>query len=83
MAAKSKFELVRDALLEEIRKGAYETVQKLPSEYELVERFGVARETARKAVFDLERKGLVRRRKGAGRGAGYRRAAGTGRTLTD
>lgn len=65
-AAKSKFEQVRDALLEEIKKGVYERSLKLPSESELIERFGIARETARKAIFDLVRRGLVERRKGAG-----------------
>ena len=66
MVAKSKFEHVRDALLEEIKKGVYERSLKLPSESELIERFGVARETVRKAISDLVRKGLVMRRKGAG-----------------
>ena len=66
MVAKSKFEQVRDTLLEEIKKGVYERTLKLPSENELIERFDIARETARKAIFDLVRKGLVERRKGAG-----------------
>ena len=66
MTATSRFEKVRDALLEEIKKGVYEKSLKLPSENDLIDRFGVARETARKAISDLERKGIVRRRKGAG-----------------
>lgn len=66
MSVKNKFERVRDALLGEIKKGAYRKLSKLPSESELIERFGVARETVRKAVGDLERKGLVQRRQGAG-----------------
>lgn len=64
--AQGKFEQVRDALLDDIKKGIYEGSLKLPSENELIERFGVARETARKAISDLVRKGLVRKRKGAG-----------------
>lgn len=63
---KNKFEQVRDTLLDEIKKGVYERSLKLPSENELIERFGIARETARKAISDLVRKGLVKRRKGAG-----------------
>ena len=66
MIVKNKFEQVRDALLDEIKKGVYEQSLKLPSENELIERFGIARETARKAISDLVRKGLVKRRKGAG-----------------
>ena len=66
MIVKNKFEQVRDTLLDEIKKGVYERSLKLPSENELIERFGIARETARKAISDLVRKGLVKRRKGAG-----------------
>ena len=61
-----KFEQVRDALLAEIRRGSHDADLKLPSESELVRRHHVARETARKALADLERRGLVQRRKGAG-----------------
>ena len=66
MIVKNKFEQVRDTLLDEIKKGVYERSLKLPSENELIKRFGIARETARKAISDLVRKGLVKRRKGAG-----------------
>lgn len=63
---KVKFEKIRDSLLEEIRRGVYGKDLKLPSESELIKRFGVARETARKSLADLERRGIVRRRKGVG-----------------
>jgi len=66
MSAKNKFEKVRDSLLEKIKSGAYEKDSKLPSENDLIELFGVARETVRKAISDLERRGLVQRRKGSG-----------------
>lgn len=49
MSVKCKFEQVRDALLGEIKKGAYKKDLKLPSESELVERFGVARASAVRA----------------------------------
>ena len=38
----------------------------LPSEWELVERFGVSRGTLRRAIGDLERSGLLRREAGRG-----------------
>lgn len=63
---KRKFELIRDALLEDIRKGGRERDSRLPSERDLILRFGVARETVRRALQDLEAKGFVSRRKGSG-----------------
>lgn len=66
MTAKARFERVRDDLLDEIGHGVYKKTLKLPSESELTARFGVARETVRRAIADLERNGLVSRRKGAG-----------------
>lgn len=64
--AKNKAQLIRDTLHGEIKKGVYKSTMKLPSEWDLIRRFGVARETVRKALFDLECKGIVQRRKGAG-----------------
>ncbi|PJI51733.1 hypothetical protein CTI14_54570, partial [Methylobacterium radiotolerans] len=40
--------------------------EKLPSEPELCERFGVSRITVRRAVADLEGLGIVRRQQGRG-----------------
>jgi DNA-binding LacI/PurR family transcriptional regulator len=65
-AAECKFRHVRDALLVELKKGVYEKTLRLPSERELIDRFGVARETVRKALAELERTGFVQRRKGIG-----------------
>jgi len=57
---------IQEALLDEIRHGVYDDVGGFPSETELVVRFGVARETVRKAISELVREGLLERRQGSG-----------------
>lgn len=62
----SKHQLVYDTLRREIQAGKYGPGQKLPSEAALVQRFGVSRITAGRAVRDLQSQGLVERRAGSG-----------------
>jgi len=62
----SKYCKIRDALLVEIKSGAFDETGRLPCEHDLARRFGTARETLRRAVLELEHLGLVRRRKGVG-----------------
>lgn len=50
---------VLDALTSDIREGRFKPGQRIPSESELCERHGVARETARRAVRVLRERGLV------------------------
>jgi GntR family transcriptional regulator len=50
---------VRDALADEINSGQLGPGDRVPSEAELCERFGVARMTARRAVRELRERGLV------------------------
>ncbi|MBW1603388.1 GntR family transcriptional regulator [Streptomyces sp. JJ66] len=50
---------VLDALAAEIRAGQYAPGERIPSEADLCERHGVARETARRAVRVLRERGLV------------------------
>lgn len=57
---------VKNMLEAEIRDGKYGIDQRLPSERELCERFGVSRMTARQAIKELERDGLVFSRVGKG-----------------
>jgi GntR family transcriptional regulator len=57
---------MKNTLETEIREGKYETSERLPSERELCERFGVSRMTARQAIKELERDGLVFSRVGKG-----------------
>src|SRR3984893_12021630 len=53
-------------LLSEILDGRYDAIQRLPSEAQLVRRFGVSRPTAARALRDLQNEGVVERRVGAG-----------------
>jgi GntR family transcriptional regulator len=64
--ASSLQEQIATALRREIEDGAYEPTGKLPSEAELMQRFGVSRVTARLAVGRLEDDGLIERRQGKG-----------------
>ncbi len=57
---------VKSVLESEIRGGGYGPAARLPSERELCERFGVSRMTARQAIKELERDGLVFSRVGKG-----------------
>jgi GntR family transcriptional regulator, phosphonate transport system regulatory protein len=57
---------IAETLGAEIRSGAYEPGEKLPTELELAERFGVNRHTARRAVASLQDAGLLRIEQGRG-----------------
>ncbi|HXO97626.1 MAG TPA: GntR family transcriptional regulator, partial [Chthoniobacterales bacterium] len=46
--------------------GQYNATQRLPSDAQLVRRFGVSRPTAARALRDLQAEGVVERRVGAG-----------------
>src|SRR5438094_6184623 len=65
-AKSPKHQTVFDELRREIASGKYKAGQKLPSEADLVKRFGVSRITAGRAVRDLRQHGLVERRAGSG-----------------
>jgi DNA-binding LacI/PurR family transcriptional regulator len=54
------------ALSAEITDGQYDASRRLPSEAQLVRRFGVSRPTAARALRDLQAEGIVERRVGAG-----------------
>lgn len=60
----AKHEYIGDELLREIRSGKYK--DRLPSEAQLVKRFGVSRPTVARALRDLQDAGLVERRVGSG-----------------
>lgn len=57
---------VKTALAAEIEGGAWKAGERLPTEPELMERFGVSRFTVRQAIASLERRGLVRAEQGRG-----------------
>ena len=62
----TKHQRVYRALEREILAGEWQPGDRLPSEADLVERFGVSRITVGRAVRDLQRTGLVERRAGSG-----------------
>lgn len=61
-----KHEQVRATLAEEIGAGRWPAGGRMPSEADLVDRFGVSRITVSRAMRDLQRAGLVERRPGSG-----------------
>lgn len=64
MAAKHRqvFEIMRSR----IESGEYQPGDRIPAEVLLIREFGVSRPTVARALQDLERRGLVKRRRGAG-----------------
>jgi len=60
---------VSDQIKEAIFQGEYQTGEKIPSEYELVDLFGVSRVIIREALRNLEQAGLVEIRRGPKGGA--------------
>ncbi|AYG00096.1 GntR family transcriptional regulator [Lactococcus allomyrinae] len=57
---------IHDALKDEVEKNIWKIGQRLPSERDLAERFGVSRMTARQAVTALVDEGILDRRVGSG-----------------
>ncbi len=62
----SKHDVISRTLRAEIASGTYQRSGKLPSEPQLVERFGVSRPTVARALRDLQNEGLIERRAGSG-----------------
>ena len=62
----SKYSVIADKLREEIKAGVYSKTGKLPTEYELVTRFDVSRQTVRQAISSLKAEGVVYQIQGSG-----------------
>ncbi|MCR8725791.1 GntR family transcriptional regulator [Frigidibacter sp. ROC022] len=62
----SKYRLIADHLMEEIRKGRHPVGGLLPTESELMQAYGVSRHTVRMAVQELRSRGAVASRQGQG-----------------
>jgi GntR family transcriptional regulator len=60
------YEQLKHRLRSEIARGVYRPGDRLPSEPELINRYGISRITVRQALGDLEAEGLVVRRHGKG-----------------
>ncbi len=55
-----------DILMHQIRSGAYAAGQRIPSEHQLAQAYGIGRPTARQATDFLVRKQMLSRRRGSG-----------------
>ena len=64
--ATHKYRQILEKLQNEISSGRYKPGKRLPSEAELVRRFGVSRMTVFRAMHELQSLGLVIRRVGSG-----------------
>jgi len=62
----SKPQLLRSALLDSLQAGRFKVGDRLPSEPELISKYGVSRATVREALISLEQEGWVRRLQGKG-----------------
>ncbi len=65
-AATAKHRQVFEVVRGRIQSGAYKPGDRIPSEANLIVEFGVSRPTVARALHELERRGLVSRRRGAG-----------------
>lgn len=72
-----KYRVIFEALHEEITSRRYKPGGRLPSEAELVRRFGASRMTVLKAIKELQALGLVNRRVGSGTYLATHPAAGS------
>src|SRR6056297_692717 len=61
-----RYRIIRDELLEDIESGRLRAGERVPSENELVARFGVSRMTARRALQELAGAGFLLRTRGLG-----------------
>lgn len=66
MAAEPQYQKLHDDLLKQIKSGAYREGERLPTEKELSESYGVSRITTKKAYEMLNAEGYVFRRPGKG-----------------
>ncbi|QDV38221.1 substrate-binding domain-containing protein [Tautonia plasticadhaerens] len=78
MPAEPKYRRIVVELLAEIASGKYSPSGRLPSEAQLVARFGVSRPTVARALHDLQEQGLIERRVGSGSYLSRRPTAGPG-----
>ncbi|WP_199615981.1 GntR family transcriptional regulator [Paenibacillus alkalitolerans] len=58
--------IIYDELKKRIENGEYAEEQQLPTEIELAEMYGVSRITSKRALIELEREGLIYRKRGSG-----------------
>lgn len=66
MSSTTLYQQIRRTLTDEIMSGRYAAGDRFPPENELCDRFGVSRQTVREAIRELQSRGLLKRRRGAG-----------------
>ena len=62
----SKYSVIADKLMDEIAHGRFSDSGKLPTEFELVDMYGVSRQTIRQAISVLKSEGIVYQVQGSG-----------------
>src|SRR5438128_8959883 len=65
-ASKPKHTQLFEAINRAIEKGAFVPGQRLPTEAELMQQYGVSRTTVTRTLRDLEHRGVIWRRRGSG-----------------
>ena len=60
------FDQIESDLKEKIKNGIYQPGQKIPTETELIEAYGVSRITIRRAIEDLTKEGILTKKQGKG-----------------
>lgn len=61
-----KYQTLIEWIQKKIESGEFSAEQRIPTEMELVEKFGYSRQTVRQAIHSLEQSGMVRRIRGKG-----------------
>lgn len=64
MGKQPKYEMIEYDLIESIRSGVYAPGSELPSENELIEKYGASRITVRRAIDELYRSGYIEKHQG-------------------
>ncbi len=83
LAKRSPYEDVKIFLKDGLKKGRWRAGEKMPSEADLIGRFGVARMTVNRALKELQTEGLVERRQGAGTFAAQLHRVSSALTIRD
>lgn len=73
MTNEPKYQMVKVYIKELIKKESIEYGEKLPSEYELMEKFKVSRHTIRQAFGELSKEGWIYKEQGRGTFSNYRK----------
>jgi GntR family transcriptional regulator, histidine utilization repressor len=83
ISRRSPYEKVKIFLKDGLKKGKWRAGEKMPSEADLIGRFGVARMTVNRALKELQAEGLIERRQGAGTFAAQLHRVSSALTIRD